>query len=215
MGNIDNQLNALSQLTEEFLYSNQSQAKALALRQLSMSKSNSKLKWKADALGNLGTLYFTQGVIDSAEIYYQQAYNTLIGTDDELNVAVMRVNLSSAQRLNGRLDLAIANLQKSLDCFRQMNDDSRIAQVLSNIGTAHNEMGNLDKFFEYSRQALEIQERIGSKRPKGITLINLSLGMSAQRRFTEAVKGFSRTRRTFCPWFGVSSNSRSHVEFRR
>jgi signal transduction histidine kinase len=107
------------------------------------------------------------------------------------------VNLSSAQRLSCQYDKALENLQKSLEYFRAQEDDARIAQVLSNIGAAYNEMGNSDKFFEYTLQALEIQERIGSKRPMGISLINLCLGMSAQKNYTEAVNYGERAIKVF------------------
>jgi signal transduction histidine kinase len=196
-GSIDEQLEALNLLVNQNLYSNQPKAKELAIKQLEISNKNNKLKWQADALGNIGTLFFTQGAIDSAEIYYQHAFNILEKTDDLKNLAVMRVNLSSAQRLSSQFDKALENLQKSLEYFRAQKDEARIAQVLSNIGAAYNEMGNSDKFFEYSLQALEIQEKIGSKRPMGITLINLCLGMSAKENYNEAVKYGERAIKVF------------------
>lgn len=196
-GNVDEQLEALSLLVNQNLYSNQPKAKEFATKQLEISGKHNKPKWQADALGNMGTLFFTQGAIDSAEFYYQRAYNVLEKTDDLKNLAVMRVNLSSAQRLSSQFDKALENLQKSLEYFRSQNDETRVSQVLSNIGAAYNEMGNSDKFFEYSLQALEIQEKIGSKRPMGITLINLCLGKSSQEKFSEAVEYGERAIKVF------------------
>jgi signal transduction histidine kinase len=196
-GNVDDQLEALSLLVNQNLYSNQTKAKELATKQLEISGKFNKPKWQADALGNIGTLFFTQGAIDSAEFYYQLAYNVLEKTDDLKNLTLMRVNLSSAQRLSGQFDKALENLQKSLEYFKEQKDESRISQVLSNIGAAYNEMGNSDKFFEYTLQALEIQEKIGSKRPMGITLINLCLGMSAKKNYSEAVQYGERAIKVF------------------
>ncbi len=196
-GTVDEQLEALSLLVSTNLYANQLKAEELAYQQLDLAEKHNKLNWKADALGNLGMLCFTQGSIDSAEIFYNQALLLLIETGDSSKMAVMNVNLSSAQRLLYKFDKAIDNLQTSLDYFRRHKDDMRVSQVLSNIGAAYNEMGYLEKHDEYALQALDIQEKIGSKKPMGITLINLCLSMSAQQKFPEAVEYGERAIRVF------------------
>lgn len=196
-GTAEEQLSALSLLVNENLYSNQPKAQEFASQQLAIARKQGKPYWEADALSNIGTLCYTQGAIDSAEIFYSQALTLLSDIGDSSKMAVMRVNLSSAQRLLCKFDKAIENLQASLEYFKRQKDDSRVSQVLSNIGAAYNEMGYIEKHDEYALQALAIQERIGSKKPMGITLINLCLSMSAQQKFDEAVAYGERAIRIF------------------
>lgn len=178
--------NAYNQLFDYYEANDHQSALQTVWQQMDFSRQSDNREWVGGAFANLGSLYLARGMADSAGYFFTRAYEEYkeAGIDD----ATMNqlCNISTACRLMFKFEEALAKLQKVLDYYTGQKDDFRIAQTLANMGTVYNEMGNNGKHDEYMRKALEIQYRLPVDRSRGISLINLCLSLSSQRKFEEA-----------------------------
>ncbi|MCO5255893.1 MAG: sensor histidine kinase, partial [Lentimicrobium sp.] len=183
--------NAYNQLFDYYEANDHQSALQTVWQQMDFSRQSNNREWVGGAFANLGSLYLARGMADSAGYFFARAYKQYkeAGNDD----ATMNqlCNISNACRLTFKFEEALAKLQKVLDYYTEQKDDFRIAQALANMGTIYNEMGNNGKHDEYMRKALEIQYRLPVDRSRGISLINLCLSLSSQRKFEEAF-GYGR-----------------------
>ena len=164
----------------------QQKAYKVAMQQLDFGKKSKNKNWEGGAYANLGSLYLSRGMADSAGYYFTESYKKYTeagNTDATMN---QLCNISTACRLTFRFEEALAKLQKVLDYYTERKDDFRIAQTLANMGAIYNEMGNNNKHDEYMKKALEIQYRLPVDRSRGISLINLCLSFSSRKQYGDA-----------------------------
>jgi signal transduction histidine kinase len=186
-GSEEAQLEALSNLTLYYQNNDVSKARYFAWQQKDLAKQYNNLKWLTDAYDVLGGIYFYEQQVDSTEFYYRLSLEIYSALNNPCQIAQSLVNMSSALRLKMQPDSAIVLLEKALVVFEAEEKDEDIAQVLINIASIYNDMGNYQKHDEYALKALAIQEPLGSSNALGITLINLCVNMAAQDRLNEAI----------------------------
>ncbi|MDR2970514.1 MAG: sensor histidine kinase [Bacteroidales bacterium] len=187
-GSIEAKLQALSDLTWYFQNCDISKALNYAWQQKDLAKQYNKAEWLADAFENLGGIYLYEQQADSTEYYFMSAYDLWTTLDNRNRIGACLVNLSSTMRLYMMPDSALKLLFQALIIFEEEENDSYLAQTLSNIAGIYNDIGNYSKHDEYAFQALAIQESMDKSSALGVTLTNLCLSMKAQCRFDEAIE---------------------------
>ncbi len=185
-GSIEMQLKALSELTLHYQNNDTPKALSFALKQKQLAELKKQPFWIADALENLGIIYYYENNIDSALYYFKESRNRWEQMGNRRKLASAWMNISSAQRFQMQYDSALFYLQKALAYFDKEKDEENTSQVLANIAAIYSDMGNHQKHDEYALKALTIQERIGSELSLGITLVNLCISADMQGRYKEA-----------------------------
>lgn len=178
--------NAYNHLFDYFEANDHQSALKTAWQQLNFSRQSENREWVGGAYANLGSLYLARGMADSAGYFFTRAYEKYKEAGNDDATINQLCNISTACRLTFKFEEALAKLHKVLDYYTAQKDDFRIAQTLANMGTVYNETGNNEKHDEYMRKALDIQYRLPVDRSRGISLINLCLSLSSQRKFEEA-----------------------------
>jgi len=138
----------------------------------------------AEALNNLGNVYYVQGKIDESLSCYKRAIKLNEDNPDACN------NLGIVLRKLGRLDEAISILRKALE----LNPDH--ARALNNLGIALKEQNRPAEAIGYYRKSLKIQ-------PKPDTYNNLALALKADGRPDEAVSVCRKTLEIYPENFGI------------
>ena len=78
-------------------------------------------------------------------------------------VAYAHKNIGIANYKKGNYVETLNNWNESLKVFEQLNDQTGISNMLSNIAAVYGEQGNEEKGLEYSLRSLAIAEKLGNK----------------------------------------------------
>ncbi len=87
----------------------------------------------------------------------------------------------------GKYDIALEHVQKSLEVMEEINDMQGISLALNALGLVSYDMGQYDKSLEYYSKALDIMERTGNKYFITLVFNNLGLLYSSLGRFDIAL----------------------------
>ncbi len=112
----------------------------------------------ANALLNLGIIYFNNGKSQNAMKFYRQTLSLYKQTGDRNGEARTLASLGIAFSHKGQFAQAIDYFQQALLFLLQTGDKSGEAEVLLNLGSVHSDIGQSGKataFFQRSLRALE------------------------------------------------------------
>lgn len=108
--------------------------------------------------------------------------------------------LAWASRLDGDTGAARAAADRSVDCFRALDDPHGESLALNTLGNIHRSRGDHDAARNHLEAALAIRRRLGDRREEGITLgclglLHLAAGDtdSAQATLSDVLAGFEET----------------------
>lgn len=187
-GTVEQQLEALARLEDEYEASDPQKAKEVAIRLLKLADKHDNKKWKASAYNQLGSICFMKGEMKNAENYFNQSLQVATEAKIQRAIQIARVNLSSVQRTTYRFDKAMENLQLVLTYFEEQQDQEKITLALSNIAATYAEMGNYERHNEYALKAVTICEKTGDKKSMGILLANLCTITSRQKKWEQSLQ---------------------------
>ncbi|NQE45115.1 Photosystem I assembly protein Ycf3, partial [ANME-1 cluster archaeon GoMg2] len=115
---------------------------------------------KTKILGELGTIFYYLGEINTALKYYEKA----LKLDEELGskegIAADLGNIGIVYKIKGELDKALEYFRKALKLNEELGRKEGIAADLVNIGIVYRIKGELDKALEYYGKALKLDEEL-------------------------------------------------------
>lgn len=179
---------AYSDVCYQYIFSNFQKSLKYSLKQAEFAKTANDRYWEADAWENLGILHYFHNKLDSSELFFKRAMPIWEELGNKMKVASTNVNIANIKKNTNHPDTAIELYQLALDFFEANNEEQRASETLANIGAVYNEMGNNEMNDQYTLRALEIQRRLGYSVAQGISLINMNLSMTAQKKFDKAVE---------------------------
>ncbi|HTJ11557.1 MAG TPA: tetratricopeptide repeat-containing sensor histidine kinase [Dinghuibacter sp.] len=113
----------------------------------------------ADAINNLGVVYFVRSDHQLAFRYFNEAYNRYVALRDSSNIVQTMMNIGLVYRVMGRTDKAIDKLRDALAFGAPLRQDSIMALVYSNYAaTAFGQIGG-DSAMWYLDKSREIALR--------------------------------------------------------
>ena len=121
---------------------------------LEKAKDNKDTASKAKAFTYLGDFYASQGVSDSAFLYYFKAEKIFLLRNDIKNLARTRLNKAILQFNEGDFlgsEIAVFNALRAVK-GEKVNDV--VYDSYSYLGLIHNELGNYERAIEYNSKAL-------------------------------------------------------------
>jgi serine phosphatase RsbU (regulator of sigma subunit) len=152
----------------------------------------------AMSLNNIGGIHADQNDFDTALEYYYKCLEILKEIDDKRSVAITINNIALIYSKKGDLAKALKYNIQSLKIKEQIGDKEGIAMSLNNIGLIYKEMtysdellvqekdSLLNKSLEHHIRGLKIQEEIGDKSGKIISLINIGYILITQKKIDSA-----------------------------
>jgi tetratricopeptide (TPR) repeat protein len=146
-----------------------------------------KQYWQANALGNLGLVYYHIGRMDKALEHQQQVLIVFREIGDKLEEANTLKNIGLVYQDTGRMEQAMKHHQKALEIDREIRNKLGEAQDLSNLGNVYRQTGQMEQAIEHHQEALNIFRNIGDKLGEANTLNDLSLVYQDTDRMEQAM----------------------------
>ncbi|MEO7988080.1 MAG: tetratricopeptide repeat protein [Chryseolinea sp.] len=157
--------------------------------------------WEGYALVQLGNIYRSQGLYDSAKVWYDQSYRVLKDSLNPWHLSVLYRNLSRNYGLSGRPKEEIVYLNRSLIIREKLSDKVLLADVLvllsqwhlnqSNTGEANNYLQRAEKLSDPGVNT-EVQKEIAYQ--KAIILLQESNYNDALTLFNEVKEFYIRNK---------------------
>ncbi len=158
--------------------------KRLKLAQTSGSKSR-----ESSALTAIGMMYADQGYRDDARAYYRRAMDIDEELGDSLSMAISIGNLVSTMGFD-HPDTNLRYYHRALELMRgtrARETSGSIAWMMNNIGSVHQEIGNLDSAYRYYMRSLAIRDSIDHRYGQYLAHRSLADLLLQQGRLTEAL----------------------------
>lgn len=111
-------------------------------------------------LENIGNIYFDQGELDSALVYYSASYH---GVDEEVDPWLtweFAFNLSKAHREFNNLDSAATYLKEAIGGFKLGNDSENLIEAYRLQSEILREKGEANASADFAKLALAIQDSL-------------------------------------------------------
>jgi signal transduction histidine kinase len=152
----------------------------------------------AKAFSYLGDYYGSQGISDSAFLYYFKAEKIYIQRNDNLNLAKSRLNKAMLQYNESDFLGSEISALKALRVLKGEKANDIVFELYNLLGTVYNELGEYDKAIEFHNKALEsidnetipveFQSRATSLNNLGLVYQNLNKNRQATPYFEEGLK---------------------------
>ncbi|NWF85627.1 MAG: tetratricopeptide repeat protein, partial [Bryobacteraceae bacterium] len=122
--------------------------------------------------GNLGWCYFRLGDLDKAAQRFEHSQSMLAGLGKLLEHQVHLGNLGSVWLIRGDYRKAIGYYERALAAARRLNHQRSAGDWLSNLATAHIELGEIETAARLNREAREVRAATGGKLPDAWLEVN-------------------------------------------
>jgi len=147
-----------------------------------------KQKVYADILGNIGTVYFSQGNYAQALEYYFKALKINDEIGNKQGQAANLGNIGIVYKDQGNYAQALDYYFKALKIFEEIGNKKSQATALGNIGNVYKDQGDYAKALEYYFKALKIIEEIGDKQKQAANLLNIGIVYKEQGDYAKALE---------------------------
>jgi signal transduction histidine kinase len=133
------------------------------------------------SLSKAGQLYeqaeneYFFGDLDSAKLYYLEAYNIWFQYDSLDKAADCLINVGIIAEIYGEYHWAEDLYLQSFDLYRKQGNSEGIAMALNNIGILFADLGNYEKAYHYFYYSLLIEEHAGNLPGIAYSLNNIGL----------------------------------------
>ena len=165
---------------------------------LEKATSNKDTVSTAKAYSYLGDYYGSQGVSDSAFMYYFKAEKIYLQRNDNYNLAKIRLNKALLQYNESDFSGSEISVFKALRVLKGEKANDILYECYNLLGLIYNELGEYDKAIEFHNKALtsidkettpvEFQSRATSLNNLGLVYQNLNKDKQAIPYFEEGLK---------------------------
>lgn len=128
-----------------------------------IGKESADARLMANALNDLGGVYYQQSDFVNATAYYTKALKLAEGTGDDNMIATCYSNLSTVNYNQQNYSKAIEYGEVALAHYKKLNAPDKIARTLNYIGNVYFGKGDTQKTETYYNQALHLYEQTGNK----------------------------------------------------
>lgn len=147
---------------------------------------------QAQALNDLGIVYYATSSYDSALHHYHQALALREELKDEEGIAALHNKIGIVHQVKGNLKDALTSQLKSLRFYEKGNDSASIAKGYNNIAIIHYNLDNYQQSLEYHLKAKEIREAIGDSINLAGGLVNIANLYQDLRQYDKAIENMEQ-----------------------
>jgi len=137
-------------------------------------------KLQQAALATSGLIALSLGQTHEALAQQQKALDLALKNDDKADQSTIYKNLASAYRLQGRFNLALAQLEQAGRLDSTLQSRRGMAYNLRNLAAVHIEMGDQVNSLQLARQALALSQAIEDSRNQAQCQLVLAMAFQAQ-----------------------------------
>lgn len=172
-GNIEQQVDAWNNLSNELVYDKPQQAKKYAIQAINLAKENNYKAGLADGYNRLGIVFDVSSVYDSSIYFYNKAlpiYNEIKnvkGRGSSLN------NLGLIYWNRADYDKALQYFFDALQDFETIHNERFTGNALNNIGLVYYDIKNYRQALSYHLKAKGIFEKLNDAYLKGAVYNNI------------------------------------------
>jgi len=164
--------NANLQLAKAYETINIAKSKDFSFKSLQFKSSDSL---RAMTHNQLGRISFFESKLDSSIYYFNKTKQFFEGTNNQKNVAEIKISIGAVQLKQGNYNATIKTLTESATFFEKINDQLNAAKCYNNIASAFAELNKYPKAIEYSTKALQVFNEQNQMQFQLITLSNLAM----------------------------------------
>lgn len=124
---------------------------------------------------------------DSAELYYLKALNVSIEQNNRIEEATLLSKIGGVQYIQGDYYKALDQFTKSLDLFRELNDDRGIAAGLNNVAMILNIQGKYGEAILDHKKSISICIIINDTLLEERNWFNLAITFNAMKEYDSAM----------------------------
>lgn len=157
-----------------------------AQRALVIADKNNLRKGRADALSNIGWIFFRQGKYDTALVYQEEALSIREKIKDEKGVASSFNMIGLLEAQKGNYANALSFHLRALKIRERIGDKRGMAVSYSNIGNVYNSQKQYDLSIDNYDKALKINQEIGDESQQASCLANLGNAYMLKKNFVFA-----------------------------
>jgi len=173
--------------------------KGLTILEEALAKTRSENEIKilkkgiSGALGNIGSIYKTQGEIAKGLEYEERALKLQKEIGFKEGIANSLFNLATTYSDQGDIPKALEYNEQSLKMREEMGDKMAIANSLNNIGVIYYDQEDLKSALQYHQKSLKIREEINDKSGIAFSLCNIAYVYQKQKNFSGALTLFTKS----------------------
>ena len=139
--------------------------KALSIIELGIGSSSDKettafLLTKANALNNIGLVYYQKGEMDTALNFYTKSLAISEDQDDKLGISSCYHNIGSIFKSRGDIKKALENYHKTLNICQDEGYKQGITSALNNIGLIYIKQRDYNTALELFNKSMKLQEEM-------------------------------------------------------
>lgn len=188
----NDKIEVLNKLSLRLQRSNPDSALSTSEMALKLSQLNKDEKRIAEALKNLGNIYYEKNATDKAQKYYNESIEIFETLKDTLGLAKIHNNLGALYRTQGLYKKALDSYQKSLDLRHAINDSAGMGKTYNNIGNMHYSLGNLETALTYYKQSLTIRKKYNDQLGVGSCYTNIGLIFVEKEYYDSAITNLNK-----------------------
>jgi len=147
---------------------------------------------QAKCLNNIGSIYNSQGQLETALDYHQRALSLREQVGDPADIAHTLNDIGSIYNSQGQFETALDYHQRALALREQVGNPADIATSLNNIGVIYNSQGQFETALDYHQRALALREQVGNPADIATSLNNIGSIYDSQGQFETALDYYQR-----------------------
>ncbi len=161
---------------------------------LAIAEENDNERYRAIALGGIGSCYRDLGELDTAEDYWNQALALGKSLKDTVGLGKMYSNLGILYEIRGDLDTATLLYEQSLGFLAQQEEETfELAAARNNLGLVYEKQGNYAKSAEYFLASLAGFEELAMDRGIAVVLGNLGMVYYKRKEYDQAIEYYHQS----------------------
>lgn len=147
---------------------------------------------EAQALNNLGEIYYGLGDLRGSLKAFAQALELWTSLNDQRGLALVHLNQGYSYTDMGDLEEAIDHYDRSLVLWRQVGDLRGIALVTTAIGGVHSFRGDKQRALDSHAEALKLFRRIGNQQGESAALNGVAQTYEDVGQYQLALENYKR-----------------------
>lgn len=167
-------VNNLLQQSKDRFTDDPDSAIRLALRAKELAEKIDFVRGKANALKNVGVVYYFQGKFLEALGYWNESLQYFENLKDDIGVANLLNNIAAVYSDQGDEEKGLEYSLRSLEISEKSGDKLRILSALNTVGSIYyDKKATWDKALNYLLKALPLCEEIGNTEALGVISANI------------------------------------------
>lgn len=156
------------------------------------SHRKSSLKWMANALMDIGVVYFEQSQLDSAIVFYTQSLEKSKELNDTLLQSKTLLNIGMVYTSIGRYDDAMQNYFAAIERFEHFDDKKGVAICYLSIGSIQRRLKSPERAVDSYQKALNMFVQLDDERGQSACYNNLGIAYDELKDYEKALAYYKK-----------------------